>query len=251
MLGVPESLAAAQRLDEQGERVAEAPAKKKLLVTGCGRSGTQFTASLLERLGVRIGHEKMRRDGIASWCMAVDAESVPWGEPRARFAFEHVFHQIRHPLDVIASTATLRTSSWEFICTHTPCELSEPLLVRSAKYWLYWNREAEAIATLSFRIENIASELGRICALLGVVEDEAALASVPRNLNTRRFGRALHVHDELQRRTAIRFPKCVRRSLTRNPRANDGRPTWTDLAELAPDCCADIRLQTKAYGYDN
>jgi hypothetical protein len=238
-------------VDAMRIRDAAVPVRKKLLVTGCGRSGTQFSAVLFSGLGVEIGHERVRRDGIASWCMAADADAVPWGEPRTRFSFEHVFHQIRHPLAVIESSSTLKPSSWEFICAHTPCHPADPPVERAAKYWLCWNRLAEAIATTSFRIENVVDELGRLCGVLGVADDTSVLSRVPTNLNTRRFGRALHLHDELERRTPIRFPAAVRRSLTRT--AGPGRPslTWSELARLAPGQCEELREQARAYGYDD
>lgn len=38
-----------------------------LLITGCGRSGTHFTARLLQEIGLDVGHETLGKDGVASW----------------------------------------------------------------------------------------------------------------------------------------------------------------------------------------
>jgi hypothetical protein len=231
---------------------SEASVRKKLLVTGCARSGTQFSAVLFDQLGLGIGHEKMGRDGIASWCMAVDAEWVPWGEVRTRFCFEHVFHQVRHPLAVIRSSLTLKPRSWQFICAHTPCDPGDPVIVRAAKYWLYWNLHAEEIATVTFRIESIRSELERLCDGLGIRADLRVLRDIPTNLNTRRFGRALHVYDELGRRLPFHAPRLIRGWLIRESRGDRlGRLTWEELSRDAPQWHSAIREKALAYGYDD
>ena len=39
----------------------------KVLVIGCGRSGTLYTATVLQLLGIDVGHELPGRNGMVSW----------------------------------------------------------------------------------------------------------------------------------------------------------------------------------------
>jgi hypothetical protein len=95
--------------------------EKRLLVTGCGRSGTKFIAALLQNLGMDVRHEQMGADGIATWCMAVESDDSPWGGGRRGVHFKTILHQVRHPLKVIPSLLTFTSPSWEFIEQYVPC----------------------------------------------------------------------------------------------------------------------------------
>ena len=138
---------------------------KRLLVTGCGRSGTKYTAELLQKLGLDVRHEEMGADGISTWCMAVDSEDSPWGGGRRNIRFDARLHQVRHPLRVIPSLTTFTAPSWDFIAQHIPCAADEPILIRAAKYWYYWNLEAEKIATWRYRIETLPNVFQEFCSL--------------------------------------------------------------------------------------
>lgn len=140
--------------------------RKRLLITGCGRSGTKYVTHLLRRLGLDVPHERMGADGIASWAMAVDADAVVWGVSPRDYDFEHVFHQVRDPREVIASATTFKPRSWDFICAHTPVPADDPVVLRAAKYWYYWNLEAEKIAGWRYRIDALADVFEEFCARL-------------------------------------------------------------------------------------
>ena len=73
---------------------------RRFLVTGSGRSGTRYTASLLGALGLDLRHESLGSEGIVSWYVAAGADEVPYGPPSSRLVFGHVFHQVRHPLRI-------------------------------------------------------------------------------------------------------------------------------------------------------
>lgn len=84
--------------------------KKKLLVTGCGRSGTLYITSCLQKLGLDVRHEEpvppngvMGKDGMVSWFMTVDDSNPALGPGRKYYEFEYVLQLVRHPLKVIAS----------------------------------------------------------------------------------------------------------------------------------------------------
>ncbi len=194
-------------------------ATRRVLVTGCGRSGTRYTTFVLRRLGLDVPHERLGRDGIASWTMAVEAADRPFGPPSDEVRFGHVFHQIRHPLAVIRSVETFGPDSWSFICTHTPCSPDDPVVLRGAKYWLYWTEHAERVATWSYRVEAFDEALPELCSRLGVPHRPEVLDHVPTDVNTRRRGRPLHLADELAERFRVGVPTGLRNRLARRAAA--------------------------------
>jgi hypothetical protein len=133
--------------------------RKTLLITGCARSGTNYITKALKKTGILIGHESVRRDGVSSWLMAVDAQQVPEGDPRSDYKFDHVFHQVRHPLKAISSlyfTHLPGNPTWEYILEHAPeIQADDSHFVKCAKYWYYWNLKAEEEAEWTYRIEDI------------------------------------------------------------------------------------------------
>ncbi len=136
--------------------------KRKLLITGCGRSGTKYISELLKCCGFDIGHEKDGKDGIASWPMAVSDDESPWGPPSNDYEFENVIHQVRHPFKTISSCLTISDKSWNYIKKHIPINDSDSKIIMSAKYWYYWNLKAEGKAKFTYKIEDIESVLPQI-----------------------------------------------------------------------------------------
>ena len=189
------------------------------VITGCGRSGTKYIAELLTRSGRDIAHESMGRHGIASWMWAVDARSVPWGPAPSLFRHprERCFHQVREPLAAIASLQTFADPSWQFIAAHTGSAADAPILLRSARYWLEWNRLAEQRSSWRYRIEDIATVYPSLCERVSIDPDARALAEVPRSVNTRKGLYAM--------------------------------VGWDDIARLDEELAAKVREQAREYGY--
>ena len=79
----------------------------KLLVTGCGRSGTTYTSALLQAMDLDIPHEAVGKDGAASWKQIVSGTFVYLGKNRSvtidGSGFDRIIHQVRHPLKLITS----------------------------------------------------------------------------------------------------------------------------------------------------
>jgi hypothetical protein len=223
----------------------------RVLVTGCGRSGTRYTTFVLRRLGLDVPHERLGRDGLASWTMAVDARERPFGPSSAAVRFDHVFHQVRHPLAVIRSVATFGPDSWAFVYDHTPCSPGDPLVVRGAKYWLHWTAHADRLATWSYRVEALAEALPELCSRLGVPHRPAVLARVPGDVNTRRRGRPLHLADELAERLRLDLPGRLRERLARETSAAPPPLTWDELAAADPRLAERVRERALAYGYED
>ena len=157
----------------------------RVLVTGCGRSGTQHTAKLLAWLGISTGHEKVcKHDSFdlgdkwnevteARWGSR-QAESSWWAVPVLNWLPSDVavWHQLRHPLKVITcwSQHRLLTSEGD---VHRFVSSALPNLgpsgcgddvERSALYWLEWNRMAAAWGQrhpdryVRYQIEKLNSE---------------------------------------------------------------------------------------------
>lgn len=188
----------------------------RFVITGCRRSGTVYSSTLLSRLGVACGHETifypsalLERSslawpatwlGDASWFAAPYLENLP--------AETLVLHQVRDPLAVIRSLQRTRffdqpSSYRRFAELHEPDIASGSSLERAMRYWTAWNRLTERAAQVEhlryrrYRLEDL--ELGFLEQLLAdigrpVPEDLASIyASVP--LDTNSEGSKEHDHE--------------------------------------------------------
>lgn len=121
-----------------------------LLITGSPRSGTRYVSSLLRQSGIRAFHERVGSDGSVSSLFAVDDFWYPGNKNpmrRSSFDWTHVFHQVRHPLDTIASLAAMeRPEFWHWTQVHTGLGYEEDdAVVHAAKFWVKWNELAEKL----------------------------------------------------------------------------------------------------------
>src|SRR5690349_19921175 len=136
---------------------------KRLLVTGCGRSGTKYTAELLKKLGLDVPHEHMGVDGIATWCMAVACDYSPWGGGSRDVRFGTVIHLVLQSTKVTPALTTITTTSWECIVIVIPCPVDEPILLRATKHRYYCNLEAEKVASWRYRLETLPNVFQEFC----------------------------------------------------------------------------------------
>ena len=218
--------------------------QKKLLITGCGRSGTLYASRLWRSLGLDIRHEQpippngmMGANGIASWFMVVDDPQPPSGPSAVDYEFEVVLHQTRHPLKVIPSVAQFILGKGKraprFIERHVPetvlrreekddLDSRQQLLLKASRYWVRWNLWAEKRAHRSVKLEDLESELPRLCDLVGVRFRSEVLDDIPKNVNARR----LLFQEEPW--------TCV----------------WEDIKQMDSALYEDIRELASRYGYD-
>jgi hypothetical protein len=221
----------------------------RVLVTGCGRSGTRYLSFVLRRLGLDVGHERVGRDGVISWALAVVDDEPPWGPSGRDLSFDIVLHQVREPLRVMNSAATFKDESWRFIARHVPCPATAPLPLRAAAYWYHWNVAAERNASLTYRIEDLPRALPEICRLLDVAYDPAVLQRVPENVNTRSAGRLFHFAEEGSERLRLEMPAWARRTITRPSAATPVTFGFDDVRALDAALCDLVVEKARAYGY--
>jgi hypothetical protein len=225
--------------------------QKRVLITGCGRSGTLYASVLLKKCGLDVPHEvRMGRDGISSWLFGTQSASVPWGPSPRGYSFEHVIQLVRDPLACIPSIAMLRPAAWEYIADHVSFESSDSQLLKSAKYWYRWNVMVERRASLRLKIEDMPGALAPICDRLDVHVDIAAVRHVPKDLNTRRYGMLLNSLEFRLLDLGLICRNPFRKKLLSRLTPRYGNVTWDDLRALDGSLMELIRGKALEYGYE-
>jgi hypothetical protein len=180
----------------------------KILITGCGRSGTKYISRLLTQCGFDIKHEAKGKDGIASWYMVIPNGKAVFGPSFSEFDFDLIVHQVRNPAKVISSAHTFLDVSWNYIKKYVPIAENDSMLIKCAKYWYYWNLEAEKIANFTYRIEDIDLVLPKLVSFLGQKSfSEELLNKIPKDFNTRPH--AFICLEKIQKEDEVLYEKIV------------------------------------------
>lgn len=133
-----------------------------IILTGCGRSGTTFSSKWLTEAGLKIGHERLLKDGISSWFLVSSKKNVLLGPSLydLRHFKKSIIHQVRNPLNAIASMQASGHLSWKFLANEIPINYSEDSKILMAmKYYYYWNLKAEEIADVRIQAEKFTAEI--------------------------------------------------------------------------------------------
>jgi hypothetical protein len=221
----------------------------RILITGCGRSGTNYTSVLLGRCGLDVAHERrLGADGISSWLFGPMASSAPWGPVPADCRFEHTFHLVRDPLAAIPSITTFNKRAWEYIGGFVPIEASDPPLLRAARYWYHWNTMVEDRTDRRIRIQDMPAAAAEVCRVAGVPPERALAAEVPADLNTRRHGKLVNAVESKFHGLGVTRDRPLRSRLVTSwtPRYED--TTWEELEALDPGLAGKIRDKAAEYG---
>ena len=224
-----------------------AKVRRKLLVTGCGRSGTKHIANLLRRVGLKVGHEQVLADGVSSAFFVTYGgkkghvspnEYQPYAhkpeERPADFKFDLIWHQVRDPLKTIGSVRDVHKASivrWSKEVlgqTHVHPKLKHDLEY-AARHWLLVNQMSEEIADFRYRIEDIGTVWPKMVTLLGLPKG-TPLPDVSKTM-----GRSYRTIKQ------FRPTKEIYDSIS--------YPTWADIAAIDPKLCKDIQRLAKRYGY--
>ena len=206
--------------------------RERILIVGCGRSGTKYIATLLTKMGLPIGHEYMRKYGIASWPFVFDTDEIPPYTSNLRFKdykYKVILHQVRYPLDVIRSFHTVDPKShvWAFIKRYIPnINESDSQTLKCMKYWYYWNLEAEKISSWTYRVENLYNDFDIFCDQIKhpeLIKKKHIVKELTKNVNTRKG----------------------------NTKIDYWQITWEDLKHEDSDLCEKIKILAEKYGYDS
>lgn len=177
----------------------------RVLVTGTGRCGTGYVATLLNAVAIPATHE-----GVWS------TETRPWSWQRVEcswLAVPHlesfdgpIVHLVRHPLDVINSLMGIEFFTnpvhGDYVARAreiVDLDGLEPL-EQAMKFWVEMNRLIEPHASARFQIEQIGPEdFAAIAEATGARhsphEMAAAMEKIPTNVNSR--NRASFAWDDL------------------------------------------------------
>jgi len=184
----------------------------RLLITGCGRSGTHSIARMLGRAGLRIGHEFFgdASEGHVSWFSTGLMRSVAFhSRTRCHCAILKTHRAPLHAIDSIVqgfnglgscSSDLLvehDSASWRFAAqyvtlppvTEPSCGMSRPKRLQLAlHYWVKWNILADSVATDAIDVESATAESlisarDRRCGLQQPGRQPSALISLPNLLS--------------------------------------------------------------------
>jgi len=156
------------------------------LVTGCGRSGTKYTSTVLCTCGLDMLHEKVGKDGAVSSVWAIDLKAAQYYAPHScgsRSMFDVVLHQVREPLSAIASITTGSGGAIAWVDKHTPLHFEGDRIKWAVEYWLYWNQLCEEQAVITYKVENMPNRWNEIKDILGI--NVPFPKNIPTNINTR------------------------------------------------------------------
>lgn len=216
------------------------PMPRRIVVTGCPRSGTGHIAALLRRLGISCGHAEhfnpqrlelgvppwpSELAGEASWYAAPYGECLPAGTV--------VVHIVRSPSAALASLwrsrlFCTRSTDRSFLERHAPVLMRGTPLQQTARIWSQWNQLAEtARETTGMRYLRVRLEALDESSLRWI----AALAE--RELDLERARSAV---AELSRSTAQTAREAV-----------DSLAEWSDLR--GTDLLREIDELAARYGY--
>lgn len=136
-----------------------------VLIIGCGRSGTRYTAKLLQAMKKDVGHEILGKYGLACWWVTppnwhdYPRPSTFWGDKKdltpEDIAHLNIVHQVRNPVDVIASCQTFVTATWEYIANFIKIDMGRSEIYRGMQYWIEWNKLAEMETDCKIRVEDL------------------------------------------------------------------------------------------------
>lgn len=178
----------------------------RLLVTGCGRSGTMWMAAALSSAGIDCGHERAftpgypdrpARWGTGQWTAEVSGHAAPF----TPLPDTYVVRLVRHPIAVVTSVIHRRKRSRfgrdertrEFIERHVPglTTIEDPI-ERAGTYWVRWNRLVAADETL--RLEDVDRQT--VARLARIIDERASVTTLPPRQNrTRRAKQPVRWQD--------------------------------------------------------
>lgn len=220
-----------ERLTRRFGRLTPRDLHRDVLVTGCGASGTTWTARLLQANGVSVSHDwHLGRQGIVTnGCDSnfvtvfdhsdSDLPSHAMMRVPVRY-FRARIHVVRDPRRVVGSI-TRKWQKYGDIWPHVKEGLPElaeadPSATATAlRYWLRWNEMVESVAHSRFRVEQLTEDPQPLFEAIG------------------------------RRWWGITPPPGT------NSVGTVRYPTWTELERLEPSLTEHARALAVRYGYED
>lgn len=134
---------------------------RNVIVIGAGRQGTTYLSQVLSACGYDVGHERVGEDGIVSLLCTAETNKRIHGDTyfdaMSKYKDPVFLHLIRDPRKAIPSMTTIDDVTWQWICDipFSNMNMSDSLLLKSMKYYHYWNKEAHRKAEYSFTLEKV------------------------------------------------------------------------------------------------
>jgi len=153
-----------------------------ILITGFPRSGTLYTTTVLNTIGVAAEHESHvhRPPVTVSWGHFMQLNNL---YPNL---IPYFLHQIRNPIQVISSTLTISPSNMEKIMTFLRIRYTNDSIRNIMKAYIKWYElvEEHPGKKLTYKVEEMEKVFPTICKLIGV-EPRVFPSAIPDNVHTR------------------------------------------------------------------
>lgn len=198
-------------------------------MTGCGSSGSNYVAQLLQRNGVQVTHDAyLGQQGIVTnACDGTEVWVHAFGRAGRRdyvlmkmpvTEFDRVVHLVRDPLKTIGSVLAKWQKFgqvWRHIAETVPdLHANDVTMASAAKYWLVWNERLHAVSTTRIRLEDVLADRSVLATAVG-----------------RRLRHALNPQVPVQSSGATYYP------------------TWAELIALDGALATEIADLARSYGY--
>ncbi len=177
----------------------------RIIVTGCGRAGTQYTNKVLTRLGLASAHETVFNYDLDPESVDQVALERRWGTRvlevswlaapfLSRLNPDHsVWHQLRDPLKVVRCWChkLINTDDGAIRFARKYAGVTEGnSLERAIQYVLGWNSLVERsslhfVHSIRYRVENVTTELfAEALFKAGYIIDQDALSHILSEVST-------------------------------------------------------------------
>lgn len=133
----------------------------KYIIIGCPRSGTGFASKFFN-----IGHEKINKNGISSWCLINNPPlyGPTITEVKNIFPSIPIFHQIRRPIDTISSFMSMSDKAWVYFYKVLNLNPLDSKIKNGMEIYYQWNIRAKEISEFTYKLEEIEQTFANIKA---------------------------------------------------------------------------------------
>jgi hypothetical protein len=124
------------------------------------------------------------------------------------------------------------------------------MLSRAAKYWYYWNLEAERTAQWRYRVETIDDVFNEFCLRVGVQANRVVLQNTSRLIHSYKIRPSLKLAKSVLNRLHLGLSTSKLDFMYDPDLSYTGKPfSWSDLGEYAPEWVKPIQELSYRYGY--